>query len=185
MLPDRGRRDTTSAFRLRSGFDCIAFKTQMHVSFAYKPYSVRLGLVAALNLSCALYVAKVIRRCKAGWPRFLLAIPVIVVNCYVPLLFLDETEVVSKALFLLCSFWISNFKLLALCLDRGSLTRRWTFAQFAALYSAPIMPQDQMPGTVISLYNYRFGFQESHPYNKMSLPREIPSVRSECSDWFS
>ena len=123
----------------------------MYLKFIQRPYIERLGAAYALNLICAFYVARVVRRREPGWPRLLLAIPVIIANSSVALLFVDDAEVISKALFLLCSFWISNFKLLALCLNRGSLTRSWTFAQFAALYMVPIVPRDQLSGLAHSM----------------------------------
>lgn len=52
----------------------------------------------------------------------------------------------TKTVFCLSNLWLCNFKILALCLDRGSLTRRWTPVQFAALYLFPITPRDEVPG---------------------------------------
>ena len=118
----------------------------MYTSFAPSGYAWRLLIVQSLNLACAFYVEKVVRQRQPGWPRFFAAGPILLINCSVASLFVDDTEVISKALFLLCSFWISNFKLLALCLNRGSLTRPWTFAQFAALYLVPITPRNEQPG---------------------------------------
>lgn len=109
-------------------------------------YSTRLGTLAGCNLICAFYVARVVRRGKPGWARLALSVPVVIYNCLVGFAFDVETETITKGVFLLCCFWISNFKLLALCLNRGSLTRSWTYAQFASLYLAPITPQDEVPG---------------------------------------
>lgn len=118
----------------------------MYVTYARAAYGPRLLSILALNLACALYVAKCVRPRKAGWSRFLTAIPVLFVNCLVAACFVDGTEVISKAVFMVSSFWISNFNVLALCLDRGSLTRTWTISQFAALYLLPITPRNEQPG---------------------------------------
>lgn len=120
----------------------------MYLSVARAAYGPRLLSVLVLNLACAFYVAKVVRQRKAGWSRFLPATPVLLYNCAVAACFLDDKEVVTKSIFMVSSFWVSNFKLLALCLDRGSLTLQhpWTFCQFAALYLMPITPRSQPLG---------------------------------------
>lgn len=118
----------------------------MYNSWAPSAYGWRLLIVQSLNLACAFYVARFVRQRQPGWPRLLAAVPILFINCSFASLFKDDTEVISKALFLLCSFWISNFKLLALCLNRGSLVRPWTSAQFTALYLVPITPRNEQPG---------------------------------------
>ena len=120
----------------------------MYMSFAHTAYGPRLLSVLVFNLASAIYVAKVVRQRRAGWSRFLFAAPVLLYNCAVPGCFLDEKEAVTKSMFLVSIFWVCNFKLLALCLDRGSLTLRqsWTFFQFAALYTLPVTPRDQLTG---------------------------------------
>ena len=118
----------------------------MQLHLARAAYGPRLLSVLSLNLACALYVAKLVRPRRAGWSRLLSATPVLFVNCALAAFFLDDIEQISKAVFLTCSFWISNFKVLALCLDRGSLTKPWTFSQFIALYLLPVTPRNQPPG---------------------------------------
>lgn len=120
----------------------------MYVSLARAAYAPRLLSVLIVNCACAVYVANFVRQRQAGWSRFLLAAPVLLYNCAVPGLFLDDKEAVTKAMFMVASFWVCNFKLLALCMDRGSLTLRhpWTFPQFAALYTLPITPRNQPTG---------------------------------------
>lgn len=120
----------------------------MYVSLARAAYAPRLLSVLLFNVACAVYVAKVVRQRQAGWSRLLLAAPVLLYNCAVPGFFLDDKEVVSKSMFIVASFWICNFKLLAICLDRGSLTLHhpWTFPQFVALYTLPITPRNQPTG---------------------------------------
>ncbi len=118
----------------------------MHAAITAEPYAYRICLALALNMGSAYFVATVVSKSRAGWPRAYAALPVLLINSFLPALFRDNTEVISKATFLLCSMWISNFKLLALCLDRGSLIRPWTLAQFIAIYLVPITPRNEKPG---------------------------------------
>lgn len=111
--------------------------------------SYRERLIGALVLPgvCALYVAVVIRKLRPGWPRLIACLPVFAFNFCSPALFDEHTQLISKLILNLCFVWLSNFKIFALCLDRGALSRTdLSLWQFYAIYVAPITPRDELTG---------------------------------------
>ena len=114
----------------------------MYSSFVRTPYVHRLVAAVCINVSCAYFVARVVPRRKAGWPRAPAATPVLLLNSLLPVLFHDVDEVLTKSLLLICLFWICNFRVLALCLDRGPLVRQRSLIHFFAVYMLPITPCD-------------------------------------------
>ena len=113
-------------------------------------YLVRLAIAEVLTVLAASYVFAALRRCQPGWSRILLALPVFAFNCYVPTIFHSWRETMTKTVFCLSHLWLANFKLAALCLNRGSLTRDWTPAQFFAIFAGPITPRDEPVGMLLS-----------------------------------
>lgn len=112
-------------------------------------YLLRFAAAEILTVVAASYVGVVVRRCRyPGLARFLLATPVFVFNCWVPTLFHSWRETMTKTVFCLSHLWLANFKLAALCLNRGSLTRSWTPLQFYAIFTGPITPRDEVIGTL-------------------------------------
>ncbi len=112
----------------------------MYSSFIRTPYVHRLVAAVCIDVSCAYFAARVVPRCKAGWPRASAAVPILLLNCLLPALFHDVHEVLTKGLFLICLFWICNFHVLALCLERGPLVRQRSLIHFFAVYMLPIIP---------------------------------------------
>lgn len=110
-------------------------------------YSYRLVAAFVLPAACAWFVASVVRYCNPGWRRLAVCIPIFAFNFCSPALFDDRTQLISKCIVNLCFVWLSNFKVFALCLDRGSLSRKaLSPLQFYALYVAPVTPQDELEG---------------------------------------
>ena len=110
-------------------------------------YSYRLVAAFVLPAVCACFVAAVVRKLRPGWPRLVACVPVFAFNFCSPALFDEETQLISKLILNLCFVWLSNFKVFALCLDRGALSSKaLSPIQFYALYVAPITPQDGLNG---------------------------------------
>lgn len=110
-------------------------------------------------------MARVVPRRKAGWPRAPAAIPVLLLNSLLPVLFHDVDEVLTKSLLLICLFWICNFRVLALCLDRGPLVRQRSLIHFFAVYMLPITPcnNESKRGQPIKIKSSgKFGSTDSH-----------------------
>ncbi len=112
----------------------------MYSSFIRTPYLHRLVAALCIEVSCAYFVARFIPQRKAGRPRASAAVPILLLNSLLPALFHDLDEVLTKGLFLICLFWICNFRVLALCLDRGPLGRQRSLIHFFAVYMLPIIP---------------------------------------------
>lgn len=112
-------------------------------------YIFRFAAAEVFTVLATSYVYVVVRRCRPGWSRFLLALPVFALNCCVPNLFHNWKETVSKTVFCLSHVWLANFKLAALCLNRGSLIRNWTPVQFFAIFAGPITPRDEVIGMAV------------------------------------
>lgn len=120
----------------------------MYSSFVTTSYTYRLCLALCLHLACACFVAKVVRRAEAGWRRVCAVTPVLAVNCLLPAVFHDTDEVVTKSMLLICLFWLSNFKALALCLDRGPLLKQHSLNRFLVVYLIPIVLGNSKAGTL-------------------------------------
>lgn len=119
---------------------------QMYSSVVKTSYTYRLCLALCLDLACACFVAKIVRRGEAGWRRVCAVTPVLAVNCLLPAVFHDTDEVLTKSMFLICLFWLSNFKVLALCLDRGPLPKQYSLMRFLVVYLIPIVPGNSKAG---------------------------------------
>ena len=114
-------------------------------------YSYRIIAALVLPAACACFVAAVVRKLRPGWPRLVACVPVFAFNFCSPALFDEETQLISKLILNLCFVWLSNFKVFALCLGRGALSRKaLSPIQFYALYVAPITPQDEIKGQCTS-----------------------------------
>ena len=122
----------------------------MYLVHIPEAYLYRICILLTINLVSAFHAALVINRCKWHWQRTCAATPVLVSNCLSPLLFKDDSEAISKAVIFMCCIWVFNFKVLALCLNRGSFARPWTTLQIAAAYLLPITPCNQLPGVLSS-----------------------------------
>ncbi len=112
----------------------------MYCSVVRTPYVHRLVAALCIDVSCAYFAARFIPQRKAGWPRASAAVPILLLNSLLPALFHDLDEVLTKGLFLICLFWICNFRVLALCLDRGPLGRQKSLIHFFAVYVLPVIP---------------------------------------------
>ncbi len=112
----------------------------MYCSVVRTPYVHRLVAALCIDVSCAYFAARFIPQRKAGWPRASAAVPILLLNSLLPALFHDLDEVLTKGLFLICLFWICNFRVLALCLDRGLLGRQKSLIHFFAVYVLPVIP---------------------------------------------
>ena len=120
-------------------------------------YSYRLIAAFVLPAACAYFVAAVVRKLRPGWPRLVACVPIFAFNFCSPALFDEETQLISKLILNLCFVWLSNFKVFALCLDRGPLsTKALSPTQFYALYIAPITPQDDTQGCCTFAINLCF-----------------------------
>ena len=119
----------------------------LHLMESGVSYNYRLVAAFVLPAVCAYFVATVVRNLRPGWPRIFACVPVFAFNFCSPALFDEKTQLISKLILMLCFVWLSNFKVFALCLDRGALSRKaLTPLQFYALYVAPITPQDEIGG---------------------------------------
>lgn len=112
----------------------------MYCSVVRTPYVHRLVVALCIDVFCAYFAARFIPLRKAGWPRASVAVPILLLNSLLPALFHDLDEVLTKGLFLICLFWICNFRVLALCLDRVPLGRQKSLIHFFAVYVLPVIP---------------------------------------------
>ncbi|KAL6749356.1 hypothetical protein V8C86DRAFT_2850356 [Haematococcus lacustris] len=105
--------------------------------------TLRLGFLIAANAVLALYLHRCVCRLKPGTQRMLAAMPSTAVLLALPLLFDPVEEVVTRNAVLFVTAWLGSFKVMALCLGRGSLAQSWTLPQFFALLLLPIYPTQE------------------------------------------
>ena len=110
------------------------------------PYVYRLACAIIIPAVCVCFVSVVKRKLRPGWPRLVACLPIFALNFCAPSLFDQRTQLISNLILDLCFVWLCNFKVFALCLDRGALSRRLSPLQFYALYVAPITPKDELEG---------------------------------------
>jgi hypothetical protein len=105
-------------------------------------YSTRAWLTVSLIVSCAVYVKYTVRRIPHSGLQLLIAVPALLVNSWVPLLFCRQTEVLTRTSLVLSTAWLANFKVLGICMRRGPLMKEWTLPQFVVLYGMPVYPSE-------------------------------------------
>ncbi|DBB11347.1 TPA: hypothetical protein ACH3X3_006771 [Trebouxia sp. C0006] len=107
-------------------------------------YVWRLGTAFVIPAVCACFVSVVVCRLRPGWPRLIASLPVFAFNFCAPSIFDERTQLISNLLLNLCFVWLCNFKVFALCLDRGALCRKLSPLQFYTIYVAPVTPRDEL-----------------------------------------
>lgn len=91
-----------------------------------------------VGLPCVVWIPK----CQQpGLYRFLMFSPVLIMHLILPLVFSCEDEVVERASALFLLSWLANFKIIAVCMDRGPLaSSSWTPLQTLFILYLPIYP---------------------------------------------
>ena len=110
------------------------------------PYVWRFAAALVIPAVCACFVSVAVRRLRPGWPRLTASLPVFAFNFCAPSIFDERTQLISNLLLNLCFVWLCNFKVFALCLDRGALCRKLSPLQFYTIYVAPVTPRDELEG---------------------------------------
>lgn len=118
-----------------------------HVMVSNIPYLYRLAAAFLIPAVCAWFVSVVVCRLRPGWPRLVACVPVFAFNFWSPSIFDEQTQLISNLILNLCFVWLCNFKVFALCLNRGALSRRLSSLQFYTIYVAPVTPRDELEGS--------------------------------------
>eukprot|EP00884_Botryococcus_braunii_P018070 jgi/Botrbrau1/4947/Bobra.0122s0025.1 len=110
------------------------------------PYSIRLQAVGAYALASALWTYSIVRPLPIGWQRFIAATPIIAGHLLIPFLLNPQEDVLTLFGVSFCFAWLSVFKVLQLCANRGPLRQRFGFSHFFAIFLLPILPRSGSPG---------------------------------------
>lgn len=109
---------------------------------------LKLLQINAFTLLSALWARYAVSAAKPGLGRLVLAAPIVISNCFAPLIFDPVHEFTTHTSYLLLLVWVANFKIIALALNRGSLTHEdLSLSQFVFLYSLPITAQSNAKAT--------------------------------------
>jgi hypothetical protein len=73
-------------------------------------YSARLSAVLLYDLFSVVWVYVVVKSRRPGLQRSILVLPVLLSNCLAPLLFNEQTELLTKVPIAFLAFWLTNFK---------------------------------------------------------------------------
>ena len=73
-------------------------------------YSTRIALGAVYCVCSAFFCRAVVQKLRAGWPRLLAVMPLVVTDFLLPLLFDPYTEAPSILIFSLCLTFLHSFK---------------------------------------------------------------------------
>jgi hypothetical protein len=74
------------------------------------------------------------------------ALLAVLVNCWVPLLFHQHHEILSRTYVCIALPFLANVKVVGALMNRGPLAHPWTLPQFAVLYALPVYPMLQDTG---------------------------------------
>ena len=74
------------------------------------PLTLRLSITALFCVCISVWTRYVVSRRQVGLPRFLAALPVVLGNCLIPLIFSAEAEVCSRTGMTFCFVWLCNAK---------------------------------------------------------------------------
>jgi hypothetical protein len=96
--------------------------------------------------------------------RGLSALLAVLVNCWVPLLFHQHQEILSRVIAVIALPFIANFKVAGGLMNRGPLAHRWTLPQFAVLYALPVYPLLESTGETQCMLRWRMTMSASRPY---------------------
>ncbi|KAF8068287.1 ASAT1 [Scenedesmus sp. PABB004] len=110
------------------------------------PFAARAQLYVAAVVGGGLAIHLCLRRAAPGGRALALAAPLVALNAWLPLLFAQHEEVLSRCVALLLSMWLGSFKAVGLALGRGPLVGDWNAAQTVLLYAMPIYPSAEDAG---------------------------------------
>ncbi|GMH46071.1 hypothetical protein BSKO_14035 [Bryopsis sp. KO-2023] len=113
-------------------------------------YKYRVYFTAAYVVGSSAWMKYVAPKVKPGWKRFFVVLPLLLANFMLPFLFkrkqLEELARIAAAFLIM---WLSSFKILAHCINRGPLCsdftgkeRKWSFLQFTAILLLPLLPTE-------------------------------------------
>ena len=103
------------------------------------PLSNKLALVVLHCIASSAWL-RACSNLKPGTSRFVAALPVILCNVTLPVLFDPRTHIVTTAVMAFVLVWLSNFKVLAWCINRGPFAHKLPLAQMVAIQGLPITP---------------------------------------------
>ncbi|GMH38704.1 hypothetical protein BSKO_06588 [Bryopsis sp. KO-2023] len=111
--------------------------------------AARVALMAGGACFSSWWMKANVDRAMPGLHRLMMALPVVLINHAIPFLFcVDLSDQLFRVTLAFLTAWISNFKILAFCLNRGPLCndyygkpRDWTFWQYTALLMLPMLPR--------------------------------------------
>lgn len=107
-------------------------------------WSTRVLLLLAYCVASVPWVRIIAATWSPGPMSFLGVLPVLVINTVAPLTFRSPSEILSVFVVSFVLTWLSSFKVLALCLNRGPLAqhRNDRFVPFALYMLLPLLPED-------------------------------------------
>lgn len=125
-------------------------------------------LAAFLAAICSLYVYLVVRRVAPGFLRLFVSAPVMLFYAAVPRL-VDQSENTVMCAVLFCSLtWLSSFRILGLCFQRGVLVEPFANRNFLCFHVALAVPIHFRTDAIRPLV-FRSSFSEKNDY----FPRSI------------
>eukprot|EP00884_Botryococcus_braunii_P022815 jgi/Botrbrau1/9217/Bobra.0028s0013.1 len=110
------------------------------------PALSRLEIIVLYSIVATIWAYFYIRPRPAGFLRFAAAVPIVVGNCIAPLLVRRHEEVLAGAAASMTIFWLTSFKVLQLCANRGPLLQCHSFPVFFTVLNLPILPDADKPG---------------------------------------
>lgn len=110
--------------------------------------AMRLWLIGLVAITVAIYQQLVIRRVRPGVFRCAVCLPALAIHVLVPLLFDCHQELFIRGTLIFIFSLLGNFKLMALCINRGPLSHEWHFVQSTLILYQPIYPDLASKGKV-------------------------------------
>ncbi|CAL5220832.1 g2914 [Coccomyxa viridis] len=114
-------------------------------------YLLRIQTFLAYCVFISLYLRRVANTTAPGSvARVAFSAPIVLSNFAAPALFSRDTEICTALAVCFLLSWLGNFKVIGLCLNRGSLTETLDPVQFATVLCMPITPQTVMQNPLAS-----------------------------------
>eukprot|EP00884_Botryococcus_braunii_P022804 jgi/Botrbrau1/9207/Bobra.0028s0004.2 len=130
---------------LHEGSDIFVWPT----SWRNLPYTWRVTVVSVYCIASAVWSYKVVRPLPAGSWRFGAAVPVIAGHILIPFLMSREHDLLTLLVLSFTLTWLSLFKVLQLCANRGPLPKFRSFLPFITIFFLPVLPDDGKSGKLV------------------------------------
>lgn len=87
--------------------DSIALAVELQRSYSY---SQRVQITVGVAALCGAYLRLVVARCSPSYASLLLLAPVVVLNVWLPLLFDQQAELLSRCVWVFLLMWLASYK---------------------------------------------------------------------------